>query len=165
MCVLLRWGLNSRLPKEPTKQADCYLLDWISVRNCVFFSINLIWEVWYLLSFHVSLLQGCLPFQLICCMKWVPVELSDIFLNLYFQDPTNLDKFNVSNFFHVKNNIKVVDPGKAELKVGWENSSPSLELALSHQKCWQILKQRCGLYGNRELSLSPVQTQKVLHVL
>ncbi|KAJ8286198.1 hypothetical protein GJAV_G00035690 [Gymnothorax javanicus] len=26
------------------------------------------------------------------------------------QDPTNLDKFNVSNFFHVKNSLKVVDP-------------------------------------------------------
>ncbi|TRY93603.1 hypothetical protein DNTS_005199 [Danionella cerebrum] len=26
------------------------------------------------------------------------------------QDPTNLDKFNVSNFFHVKNNMKVLDP-------------------------------------------------------
>ncbi|KAG8011718.1 Peptidyl-prolyl cis-trans isomerase-like 2 [Nibea albiflora] len=28
------------------------------------------------------------------------------------QDPTNLDKFNVSNFFHVKNNLKVLDPGR-----------------------------------------------------
>lgn len=47
------------------------------------------------------------------------MELSDVFLyHPFFQDPTNLDKFNVSNFFHVKNNIKVVDPGKAELKVG-----------------------------------------------
>lgn len=27
------------------------------------------------------------------------------------QDPTNLDKFNVSNFFHVKNNMKMTDPG------------------------------------------------------
>lgn len=27
------------------------------------------------------------------------------------QDPTNLDKFNVSNFFHVKNNMKIIDPG------------------------------------------------------
>jgi hypothetical protein len=27
------------------------------------------------------------------------------------QDPTNLDKFNVSNFFHVKNNMKITDPG------------------------------------------------------
>lgn len=51
--------------------------------------------------------------------QWVPAGLSDIcFFNCYFQDPTNLDKFNVSNFFHVKNNIKVIDPGKSELKVG-----------------------------------------------
>uniref|UniRef100_A0A8C9FC74 RING-type E3 ubiquitin-protein ligase PPIL2 n=1 Tax=Pavo cristatus TaxID=9049 RepID=A0A8C9FC74_PAVCR len=62
-------------------------------------------------------LLGCLPFQLICCMKWVPVELSDVFLNHYFQDPTNLDKFNVSNFFHVKNNIKVVDPDEEKAKL------------------------------------------------
>lgn len=27
------------------------------------------------------------------------------------QDPTNLDKFNVSNFYHVKNNMKIIDPG------------------------------------------------------
>ncbi|XP_053326893.1 RING-type E3 ubiquitin-protein ligase PPIL2 [Spea bombifrons] len=26
------------------------------------------------------------------------------------QDPTHLDKFNVSNFYHVKNNLKVIDP-------------------------------------------------------
>lgn len=31
---------------------------------------------------------------------------------LFFsQDPTNLDKFNVSNFFHVKNNMRIIDPG------------------------------------------------------
>uniref|UniRef100_A0A670YKZ2 Peptidylprolyl isomerase like 2 n=1 Tax=Pseudonaja textilis TaxID=8673 RepID=A0A670YKZ2_PSETE len=27
-----------------------------------------------------------------------------------FSDPTNVDKFNVSSFFHVKNNLKVTDP-------------------------------------------------------
>uniref|UniRef100_A0A8C2YG55 RING-type E3 ubiquitin-protein ligase PPIL2 n=1 Tax=Coturnix japonica TaxID=93934 RepID=A0A8C2YG55_COTJA len=69
-------------------------------------------------SLPVSLLQRCLPFQLICCMKWVPVEFSDcVFLNCYLQDPTNLDKFNVSNFFHVKNNIKVVDPDEEKAKL------------------------------------------------
>lgn len=46
------------------------------------------------------------------------MKLSDVFFNCCFQDPTNLDKFNVSNFFHVKNNIKIIDPGKDELKVG-----------------------------------------------
>jgi len=52
-------------------------------------------------------------------MKWVPTKLSNIWVfNYDFQDPTNLDKFNVSNFFHVKNNIKVIDPGKDELEVG-----------------------------------------------
>ncbi|KAM6339515.1 RING-type E3 ubiquitin-protein ligase PPIL2 isoform 5-T6 [Alca torda] len=33
------------------------------------------------------------------------------------QDPTNLDKFNVSNFFHVKNNIKVIDPDEEKAKL------------------------------------------------
>uniref|UniRef100_A0A4W6FLW7 Peptidylprolyl isomerase (cyclophilin)-like 2 n=1 Tax=Lates calcarifer TaxID=8187 RepID=A0A4W6FLW7_LATCA len=32
------------------------------------------------------------------------------------QDPTNLDKFNVSNFFHVKNNLKVLDPDEEKAK-------------------------------------------------
>nr|XP_020765055.1 peptidyl-prolyl cis-trans isomerase-like 2 [Odocoileus virginianus texanus] len=32
------------------------------------------------------------------------------------QDPTNLDKFNVSNFFHVKNNMKIVDPDEEKAK-------------------------------------------------
>lgn len=38
-----------------------------------------------------------------------PVVLLSV---LFFsQDPTNLDKFNVSNFFHVKNNMRIIDPG------------------------------------------------------
>uniref|UniRef100_A0A8D2LSV8 Peptidylprolyl isomerase like 2 n=1 Tax=Varanus komodoensis TaxID=61221 RepID=A0A8D2LSV8_VARKO len=32
------------------------------------------------------------------------------------QDPTNLDKFNVSSFFHVKNNLKVTDPDEEKAK-------------------------------------------------
>ncbi|KAJ1074206.1 hypothetical protein K5549_019849, partial [Capra hircus] len=32
------------------------------------------------------------------------------------QDPTNLDKFNVSNFFHVKNNMKIIDPDEEKAK-------------------------------------------------
>ncbi|XDA85596.1 hypothetical protein R6Z07F_015373 [Ovis aries] len=32
------------------------------------------------------------------------------------QDPTNLDKFNVSNFFHVKNNVKIIDPDEEKAK-------------------------------------------------
>ncbi|XP_016363570.1 peptidyl-prolyl cis-trans isomerase-like 2 [Sinocyclocheilus anshuiensis] len=31
------------------------------------------------------------------------------------KDPTNLDKFNVSNFFHVKNNMKVLDPDEEKV--------------------------------------------------
>lgn len=42
-----------------------------------------------------------------------PQHLQLFLLSVLFssQDPTNLDKFNVSNFFHVKNNMKVIDPG------------------------------------------------------
>ncbi|KAL2091882.1 hypothetical protein ACEWY4_011680 [Coilia grayii] len=45
------------------------------------------------------------------------------------QDPTNLDKFNVSNFFHVKNNLKVLDPDeeKAKLEPGYHLKSTNLE--------------------------------------
>uniref|UniRef100_A0A8C5RX25 RING-type E3 ubiquitin-protein ligase PPIL2 n=1 Tax=Laticauda laticaudata TaxID=8630 RepID=A0A8C5RX25_LATLA len=36
-----------------------------------------------------------------------PFSRQDI---ITLQDPTNVDKFNVSSFFHVKNNLKVTDP-------------------------------------------------------
>lgn len=60
-----------------------------------------------------------------------------IVLRVFFllQDPTNLDKFNVSNFFHVKNNIKITDPGRCNhswsgarglgASVFWVKPSPS----------------------------------------
>ncbi|KAI7813185.1 RING-type E3 ubiquitin-protein ligase PPIL2 [Triplophysa rosa] len=45
------------------------------------------------------------------------------------QDPTNLDKFNVSNFFHVKNNLKVLDPDeeKAKLDPAYHLKTTNLE--------------------------------------
>ncbi|KAG7280954.1 hypothetical protein CRUP_022965 [Coryphaenoides rupestris] len=45
------------------------------------------------------------------------------------QDPTNLDKFNVSDFFHVKNNLKVLDPDeeKAKLDPGYHLNSTNME--------------------------------------
>ncbi|XP_041533858.1 RING-type E3 ubiquitin-protein ligase PPIL2 isoform X2 [Microtus oregoni] len=42
-----------------------------------------------------------------------PFSRQDI---ITLQDPTNLDKFNVSNFFHVKNNMKVIDPDEEKAK-------------------------------------------------
>uniref|UniRef100_A0A673URY9 RING-type E3 ubiquitin transferase n=1 Tax=Suricata suricatta TaxID=37032 RepID=A0A673URY9_SURSU len=42
-----------------------------------------------------------------------PFSRQDI---ITLQDPTNLDKFNVSNFFHVKNNIKITDPDEEKAK-------------------------------------------------
>ncbi|XP_035021163.1 RING-type E3 ubiquitin-protein ligase PPIL2 isoform X1 [Hippoglossus stenolepis] len=45
------------------------------------------------------------------------------------QDPTNLDKFNVSDFFHVKNNLKVLDPDeeKAKLHPSYHLKTTNLE--------------------------------------
>ncbi|XP_017286344.1 RING-type E3 ubiquitin-protein ligase PPIL2 [Kryptolebias marmoratus] len=45
------------------------------------------------------------------------------------QDPTNLDKFNVSDFFHVKNNLKVLDPDeeKARQDPAYHLKSTNLE--------------------------------------
>ncbi|ELK15584.1 Peptidyl-prolyl cis-trans isomerase-like 2 [Pteropus alecto] len=42
-----------------------------------------------------------------------PFSRQDI---ITLQDPTNLDKFNVSNFFHVKNNMKMTDPDEEKAK-------------------------------------------------
>ncbi|XP_006894666.1 PREDICTED: peptidyl-prolyl cis-trans isomerase-like 2-like [Elephantulus edwardii] len=42
-----------------------------------------------------------------------PFSRQDI---ITLQDPTNLDKFNVSNFYHVKNNMKVTDPDEEKAK-------------------------------------------------
>lgn len=45
----------------------------------------------------------------------------------FLQDPTNLDKFNVSSFFHVKNDLKLLDPGEV---LKWR--STHLALSASH---------------------------------
>ncbi|XP_008840431.1 RING-type E3 ubiquitin-protein ligase PPIL2 isoform X3 [Nannospalax galili] len=42
-----------------------------------------------------------------------PFSRQDI---ITLQDPTNLDKFNVSNFFHVKNNMKMTDPDEEKAR-------------------------------------------------
>ncbi|XP_022406879.1 RING-type E3 ubiquitin-protein ligase PPIL2 isoform X1 [Monodon monoceros] len=42
-----------------------------------------------------------------------PFSRQDI---ITLQDPTSLDKFNVSNFFHVKNNMKIIDPDEEKAK-------------------------------------------------
>ena len=33
-------------------------------------------------------------------------------LIVYFQDPTNVDKFNMSSFHHLKNNLKIDEDGE-----------------------------------------------------
>ncbi|XP_074148189.1 RING-type E3 ubiquitin-protein ligase PPIL2 [Sminthopsis crassicaudata] len=42
-----------------------------------------------------------------------PFSRQDI---LTLQDPTNLDKFNVANFYHVKNNLRVLDPDEEKAR-------------------------------------------------
>uniref|UniRef100_G3PN30 RING-type E3 ubiquitin transferase n=1 Tax=Gasterosteus aculeatus aculeatus TaxID=481459 RepID=G3PN30_GASAC len=48
---------------------------------------------------------------------------------IVLQDPTNLDKFNVSSFFHVKNNLKLLDPDeeKAKLDPAYHLKTTNLE--------------------------------------
>ncbi|XP_056275208.1 RING-type E3 ubiquitin-protein ligase PPIL2 [Pseudoliparis swirei] len=55
-----------------------------------------------------------------------PFSRKDI---IVLQDPTNLDKFNVSNFFHVRNNLKVLDPDeeKAKLHPSYHLKTTNLE--------------------------------------
>lgn len=65
--------------------------------------------------------QGPSCHQLILCLLRQPrghspgpscnARLTQLCVFFLLQDPTNLDKFNVSNFFHVKNNMKMTDPG------------------------------------------------------
>lgn len=57
----------------------------------------------------LSLQAPLKPQHLQHVLATVPVFLLSVLFSS--QDPTNLDKFNVSNFFHVKNNMKVIDPG------------------------------------------------------
>lgn len=38
------------------------------------------------------------------------VQCSLLSVLFFSQDPTNLDKFNVSNFFLVQNNMRIIDP-------------------------------------------------------
>ncbi|XP_068956900.1 RING-type E3 ubiquitin-protein ligase PPIL2 [Petaurus breviceps papuanus] len=42
-----------------------------------------------------------------------PFSRQDI---LTLQDPTNLDKFNVANFYHVRNNLRVLDPDEEKAR-------------------------------------------------
>ena len=44
----------------------------------------------------------------------VPFTRKDI---ITIQDPTNLDKFNLANFYHMKKGIKVIDEGRNYFRI------------------------------------------------
>uniref|UniRef100_A0A8C1C9A4 RING-type E3 ubiquitin transferase n=2 Tax=Cyprinus carpio TaxID=7962 RepID=A0A8C1C9A4_CYPCA len=68
------------------------------------------------------------------------------------QDPTNLDKFNVSDFFHVKNNMKVLDPAEEKAK-----QSPSYHLKSTNMETRETLAELYRDYKGDELLASTMK--------
>uniref|UniRef100_A0A672QKW7 PPIase cyclophilin-type domain-containing protein n=1 Tax=Sinocyclocheilus grahami TaxID=75366 RepID=A0A672QKW7_SINGR len=68
------------------------------------------------------------------------------------QDPTNLDKFNVSNFFHVKNNMKVLDPDEEKAK-----QDPSYHLKSTNLETRETLAELYRDYKGDELLASTMK--------
>ncbi|XP_016316227.1 RING-type E3 ubiquitin-protein ligase PPIL2 [Sinocyclocheilus anshuiensis] len=68
------------------------------------------------------------------------------------QDPTNLDKFNVSDFFHVKNNMKVLDPDEEKAKQG-----PSYHLKSTNMETRETLAELYKDYKGDELLASTMK--------
>uniref|UniRef100_A0A672RFE9 RING-type E3 ubiquitin transferase n=1 Tax=Sinocyclocheilus grahami TaxID=75366 RepID=A0A672RFE9_SINGR len=68
------------------------------------------------------------------------------------QDPTNLDKFNVSDFFHVKNNMKVLDPDEEKAK-----QSPSYHLKSTNMETRETLAELYRDYKGDELLASTMK--------
>uniref|UniRef100_F7A1Z2 RING-type E3 ubiquitin-protein ligase PPIL2 n=1 Tax=Macaca mulatta TaxID=9544 RepID=F7A1Z2_MACMU len=57
-------------------------------------------------------------YEVVGLASFPPLTAGFTLLGILFlpQDPTNLDKFNVSNFYHVKNNVKIIDPDEEKAK-------------------------------------------------
>uniref|UniRef100_A0AAR2IGD9 PPIase cyclophilin-type domain-containing protein n=1 Tax=Pygocentrus nattereri TaxID=42514 RepID=A0AAR2IGD9_PYGNA len=68
------------------------------------------------------------------------------------QDPTNLDKFNVSNFFHVKNNVKVLDPDEEKAK-----QDPAYHLKTTNLETRETLAELYKEYKGDELLASTMK--------
>ncbi|KAF7687255.1 RING-type E3 ubiquitin-protein ligase PPIL2 [Silurus meridionalis] len=68
------------------------------------------------------------------------------------QDPTNLDKFNVSNFFHVKNNMKVLDPDEEKAK-----QDPAYHLKSTNLETRETLAELYKEYKGDELLASTMK--------
>uniref|UniRef100_A0AAR2LY12 RING-type E3 ubiquitin-protein ligase PPIL2 n=1 Tax=Pygocentrus nattereri TaxID=42514 RepID=A0AAR2LY12_PYGNA len=67
-------------------------------------------------------------------------------------DPTNLDKFNVSNFFHVKNNVKVLDPDEEKAK-----QDPAYHLKTTNLETRETLAELYKEYKGDELLASTMK--------
>uniref|UniRef100_A0A8C2C678 RING-type E3 ubiquitin-protein ligase PPIL2 n=1 Tax=Cyprinus carpio TaxID=7962 RepID=A0A8C2C678_CYPCA len=68
------------------------------------------------------------------------------------QDPTNLDKFNVSDFFHVKNNMKVLDPDEEKAK-----QDPSYHLKSTNLETRETLAELYRDYKGDEMLASTMK--------
>ncbi|XP_067861636.1 RING-type E3 ubiquitin-protein ligase PPIL2 [Heptranchias perlo] len=78
-----------------------------------------------------------------------PFNRQDI---ITLQDPSNVDKFNVSNFFHVKNDLKVPDPDEEKAK-----SDPSYYLKTTSLELRETLSELYRDYKGDELLASTMK--------
>uniref|UniRef100_A0A8C4IL22 RING-type E3 ubiquitin-protein ligase PPIL2 n=1 Tax=Dicentrarchus labrax TaxID=13489 RepID=A0A8C4IL22_DICLA len=81
-----------------------------------------------------------------------PFTRKDIII---LQDPTNLDKFNVSNFFHVKNNLKVLDPDEEKAKL-----DPAYHLRTTNLETRETLAELYKDYKGDQLLASTMKEQQ-----
>lgn len=58
----------------------------------------------------------------------------------FLQDPTNLDKFNVSSFFHVKNELKLLDPGEI---LNWSSMHFALSVGTPNKTSHPLFPWHC----------------------
>uniref|UniRef100_A0A8C5FZK3 RING-type E3 ubiquitin transferase n=1 Tax=Gouania willdenowi TaxID=441366 RepID=A0A8C5FZK3_GOUWI len=72
------------------------------------------------------------------------------------QDPTNLDKFNVSSFFHVQNNMKVLDPDEEKAK-----QDPAYHLKTTNLETRETLAELYKDYKGDQLLASTMKEPEV----
>ncbi|XP_028635457.1 RING-type E3 ubiquitin-protein ligase PPIL2 [Grammomys surdaster] len=85
-----------------------------------------------------------------------PFSRQDI---ITLQDPTNLDKFNVSNFFHVKNNMRITDPDEEKAK-----QDPSYYLKNTNAETRETLQELYKEFKGDEIlaaTMKPPEKKKV----
>lgn len=85
-----------------------------------------------------------------------PFSRQDI---ITLQDPTNLDKFNVSSFFHVKNNMRMIDPDEEKAK-----QDPSYYLKNTNAETRETLQELYKEFKGDEIlaaTMKPPEKKKV----